>query len=467
MIEQPHRMRSVAGALRHQLGVLLGIVLVCLLVGVGLVVFLAPSYQAEAVLLVDARWAGAQDPNSALLASDTLTRLYIAEATSRPLLQEVVSKNNLAESVDHLSKSVSASTVRGTTLLAIDAKSASPTEAATIANAVAQAVVDRNQREVTARFESTRTYLQSELTRLDTLIKAAQAEKPAANNPAAVADHSAALGQLHNQYAAIYTQLQDVALAEQRGIATLSVSALAAPPARPTNPDPLRYLLGALVVGLALGVLAALLAERFDDRVYTARGLADAAGTPVAVIVPGGATSAGAGGPMTAYALALASLRAKHPDARSLMVAAASARDRADVPATGIGKAAAHDGQRVIIIRADSDRSGIPFPPSNNGVTVVPLPSSTDPRVALGALTQGSGPYDFTVLSVPSPGSSPLAISLAGTAKLAILVATAKHTRHAEVRAAAESLRHAGVEVAASMLMPRPTRIPEDLPGKQ
>lgn len=466
MNEPSSRVQTVSGALRHRAPVLLGVLLVCLLVGLGIVAFLPRTYQAEAILLVDARWAGAQDPNSALLASDTLTRLYIAEAMSRPLFQQVISQNHLPETPDSLSKAVTASTVRGTTLLAIDAKSGSPSEATTIANDVAQAVVDRNRNEVTARFESTKAYLQSELSRLDTAIKAVESEKPT-SNAATTADHAARLTLLQNQYAGVYTQLRDTSLAEQRGISTLSVSALAAPPTRPISPDPLRYMVAALAIGVILGILAALLAERLDDRIYTPESMAAAAGTPVAVVVPPGFSEDGNAGAMTAYSLALASLRARHPGVRAVMVAAASAGDRADLPATGIGKAAAHDGQRVIIVRADSDRTGVPFAPSSNGVTIVPLPRSADPRLALGALTEGSGPYDFTVLSVPSPSSSPAAISFSGTAKLAILVATAKRTHHAEVRVAAEALRLAGVDVAASMLIPHQTRISEDLPGKR
>jgi hypothetical protein len=46
-------------------------------------------------------------------------------------------------------------------------------------------------------------------------------------------------------------------------------------------------------------------------------------------------------------------------------------------------------------------------------------------------------------------------MSLAGTARLALLVATAKRTRFGEARDAAEALRQAGFAVAGSVLVAR------------
>jgi capsular polysaccharide biosynthesis protein len=457
-MEQASQLKTVSGALRHRLPVLAGVAVLCLVAGAVAVILLPRTYKAESLLLVDAQWEGASDPASALSASDTLTRLYIAEATSGPLLQQVVTQNNLDVSADRLAKQVNASTVRGTTLVAIDATSGSPGQAAQIANAVAQALIDRNRADVMARFDTRRTYLESELARLDTAIKAVQNEKPG-NNASAIGDHAARLSLLQGQYSGVYGQLQNILLAQSHGISTLTINALAGRPTGPASPDPLRYLLAALAIGLCLGVLAALLAERLDDRLYTAESLAEATGSPLVVAASrrGATNGTAAAAARNAYALTLASVQSKYPAAKMLMVVAAAPRDRADGVATGIGKAAAHGGQRVVLVRADADTGGLPHPTSSNGsgLTILALPSTPDPRMALGSLADGNGPYDFTVLSVPSPQSDPAAISLAGTAKLAILVATARHTRFREARDAAEALRQAGLAVAGSVLIAR------------
>ena len=60
----------------------------------------------------------------------------------------------------------------------------------------------------------------------------------------------------------------------------------AQPPAKPADPDPVRYVLVGLVAGLALALVAVLLLEYFDERVREPEDLARAAGTPLVVMVP-------------------------------------------------------------------------------------------------------------------------------------------------------------------------------------
>jgi capsular polysaccharide biosynthesis protein len=443
--------RTVGNALRHRLWLLLAVLAICLVAGLGYVRLTKPTYLAQANLLVDARWEGAPDPDAALRASDTLTQLYIAEATSQGVLQQVIDSNRSPLSVSALAKRLSVGTVHGTTLIGIKATSSNPADAATIANAVAQALVDRNTRDVRSRFEATIASLDSELARLSTQIAAIEAEKVPAGNAAAANDHAARLQLVQNQYATVYSQRQDAVLGQARGIATLSIADRASAATVPTSPDPLRDMLAALVVGLVLGGFAVLLAERFDDRLLTAESLAEATGAPLVVNVPSTSRAARS----NAYDLAHAAVRTRHPESHLLMLAAASARDRADGVASELGAAAAHAGARVLVVRSDADTVGIPHPSSNgsNGtsVTTIPLPSTTDALTGLAALANGGGQYDFAVVSVPSPENNAAALSIAGTAKLVMLVATARKTRYSEARRTAELLRHSGAELAGSI----------------
>src|SRR5438309_2852664 len=205
-------MRTVGNAVRQRLWVLLAVLAVCLLAGLAYVRSTKPTYQAQANLLVDARWEGAPDPDAALRASDTLTQLYIAEATSQGILQQVIDSNRSSLSFSALAKRISVGTVHGTTLIGIKATSTNPGDAAAIANAVAQALVDRNTRDVRSRFEATIASLDSELARLSGQIAAVQAEKVPAGNAAAASDHAARLQLLQNQYATVYGQRQDAVL---------------------------------------------------------------------------------------------------------------------------------------------------------------------------------------------------------------------------------------------------------------
>jgi capsular polysaccharide biosynthesis protein len=438
--------------------VLTAVLVACLLAGAAVVVLSHKTYQAQATLNVDARWEGATDPDAALRASDTLSQIFIAQATSTGLLQKVIDANGLSLTPQALAKRINAGSVHGTSLVGVKATSGSPEDAAAIANAVAQALIDQNTREVKARFDPTIAYLNSELSSLQSQITAVQAEKP--GNAQAAADHTARLTLLQNEYAATYSELQNAQIGEQRGIATLSLAERATPPGGPSSPDPLRYMLAALVAGLALGVLAALLVERFDDRLFNAQRLAEATGSPLVVQVP-----AATGERTRAYDLIRSALRARYPDSNLVMLAAASPRDHAETPAGELGAAAAHSGERVLVVRADADRSGVPHPAANgsasaNGssLTTIALPSSPDAATGLKALAGGGGQYDLAVLAVASPDRNPAFFSLAGPARVAMLVATAGQTRLQDARRTAELLRQAGVDLAGSIVLEKPGR---------
>ena len=71
---------------------------------------------------------------------------------SGPLLQQVAAQHNFGVSAARLAKQVTASTVHGTTLVAITATGRSADQAAQIANAVANALVDRNSSDVISHF---------------------------------------------------------------------------------------------------------------------------------------------------------------------------------------------------------------------------------------------------------------------------------------------------------------------------
>jgi capsular polysaccharide biosynthesis protein len=447
---------TIAHAFRHRVWVLALVLAACLLAGLGYVRVSKPTYQAQANLLVDARWEGASDPDAALRASDTLTQLYIAEATSQGLLQQVIDTNRSTLSVAALAKRLSIGTIHGTTMIAIKATAGTPQDAATIANAVAQGLVDRNSRDVESRFVTTLASLDAELARLSAAIGAVQGEKVPATNPAASADHSARLNLLQNQYTTIYNQRQDAALGQTRGIAALSVADPAVVPTTPIAPNPLLDLLAALAIGLVLGGLAVLLVERFDDRLLNPQSAAEATGSPLVVSVPGGPLA----DRNRAYDVLHAAIRARHPEAHLLMLIAASARDHPDAAATELGAVASHAGERVLVVRSEADLAGLPALSGNgsNGasVTTIALPSTADALKGLKAMANGSGRYDFAVLSVPSPDRNAAALSLADTARVVLLVTTARQTHFSEARRTAELLRQSGVDVAGTIFETRP-----------
>jgi hypothetical protein len=146
------------------------------------------------------------------------------------------------------------------------------------------------------------------------------------------------------------------------------------------------------------------------------------------------------------------------------LLAAASSRDKSEGPASELGSAAAHAGQRVLLYRrrlstevnGGSELTGFaPMPNSDRwGLMTVTASNGDDAQVAT-LVRSGDNGYDLTILAVPSPEVSAYAITMGRTVDHAVLVATAGVTRFADARRSAELLREAGTTIAASLLLTR------------
>src|SRR2546425_6716801 len=143
----------VDGLLRRY-QVVLAIAGICLIIAAALSVLLPKTYQATAIIYLDTART-ATDFDAGIAAGDLLQHDFIVSANSRPTLQEACttpaigcSASDLVAPETTIGKLVSASVYRGTSELAIEAKGRTPADAAALANAVAQAVIDQDSAEV-------------------------------------------------------------------------------------------------------------------------------------------------------------------------------------------------------------------------------------------------------------------------------------------------------------------------------
>jgi Mrp family chromosome partitioning ATPase len=83
--------------------------------------------------------------------------------------------------------------------------------------------------------------------------------------------------------------------------------------------------------------------------------------------------------------------------------------------------------------------------------SITVIDSSGEPGAS--GIDSTGGPYDLTLLSLPSPTSSPAAILLAPNVDLVVLVATAGRTSFEEAQRAADVLRRSGSEIAAGVMV--------------
>jgi capsular polysaccharide biosynthesis protein len=455
-------LKTIAHAIKHRLYVLIAIVAVFTLAAGLAAVIRPPSYQGSALLFVDERFNSSQGFDLALQAGELLSAHFIQTATSRPVLDRACSgKYGFTCDATTLAPRVSANTVKGTAWIGVNVTAGSAADSAALASAVARAMIDQNQADINLLLAPTRGYLNAELKRLGAEIQAEQAtvdllqKQTAPGQTAAIAGHQANLNLLQSQYSATYARSQDLVIEENRLAGSLTMIQAALVPLKPYDPDPVRYVAAGLVAGLCIALLAVVLLDRFDDRLFEPQALSMAAGTRLVVAVSprdSGSLSSTSAGP---YTLARANLLALHPRMSKILVVGASSRDRVRTVAAGLGMAGVKAGQRVLVVDAEASTYVMHQQAGRNGsrMTIVSAPSDGSDRIANEALADADGKYDLTIMSAPSPDRDPTAVSLARTADFAIVVATARATRYSDVKRTVETLRLAGISVAASILV--------------
>jgi uncharacterized protein involved in exopolysaccharide biosynthesis len=163
----------------HRRWLVLGVIALCLL-GAAVLSLRPKTYEASAAIYLDTSRA-APGFDTGLGAGELLQHDFILLAGSRAVLLEACgttgvncSAAELAAPETTLAKRVTVSVFRGSSMLAVAAKAPDPADAAALANAVAQAILNHDRAEVTRLFKTTADGLQKQLTQLATAIDAEQ-----------------------------------------------------------------------------------------------------------------------------------------------------------------------------------------------------------------------------------------------------------------------------------------------------
>jgi capsular polysaccharide biosynthesis protein len=480
-VDERAALKTIVHAIKHRLYIGLAIIALFAIAAGAAAVIRPPSYKGTALMFVDARYNSAQGFDLALQASELLSAHFIQMATSRPVLERACSglyfdtPATAAFTCDAttLGPHVSAAIVKGTDWIGVDVTAPSAAEAAALANAVARAMLDQNKADIDKLLSPTRAQLTAEKDRLQALINAEQAtiDQIQKNTPpgqtAPIASHQANLTLLESQYSPVYTKIQDLDIQQGQLSGSLTIFQPAIPPSKPYDPNLAIYLAVGLVAGLCVALVAVVLIDRYDDRLFDAEALSTAAGTRLVVAVtPRDSVSSKSPEP---YSLARATLLAQYPHLTKVLIVAASAHDRVRPVAAGLGMAGVKAGQRVLVVDAEANTYVMHQQSGRNGskMTIVSAPVNGGVSIAGEALADADGKYDLTIMSAPSPDTDPTAVSLARTADVAIVVATTRTTRFSDVKRTTETLRLAGVQVVASILTSDSGKLPEAPPEEQ
>ena len=296
---------------------------------------------------------------------------------------------------------------------------------------------------------SQRKYLQDQLKQVgDQLTRTAQQLQTIEASGRSDAVLASQLTLQQTQYSNTYQRLQDLEVQRSKLSSVISVADRAAPPATPTDPDPIRYVLVGVTAGLVAGVLAALVMGRLRDRIYDGSELAEAASTQVVMDLSRSRAAPGA----NSYGFLVHAIRAGKPAGTGALLLAATSAD-AGVNDVGLelARALGSDFKRLLVVLAPSgDDEGAPERREVRDGT----PSTI---VVLSGRHPQPGPdeaFDQIIWCTPPPLQDGGHAWLQAPPSKAILVATRRRSHVSEVRRMAELLRHVGVELVGAVLLP-------------
>jgi len=468
-------------------------------------------YEAKATIIVGQSLSGLNPDYNQLLASQRLSMTYATVATTRSILEKVISQLGLDMGVEELRGSVVADIPQSDTLLRITARDGDPSRAAAIANTVADQLIaasptiQGHQLDVQASVEADLKATQEQISTTQRQVEALTAiSGRTALQEGQLQTLEGRLVTLRSTYAAL--------LAYSSGSASnlLTVLDRAVASNVPVAPRPLLNTGIAAVLALLLvgGIL--FLRDYLDDRIKTAEDIQVAIGLPTLGSV---ARMKGDRGrkemyrlatllhPRSSAAEAYRTLRANTEfmslDApiRILLVTSATPGEGKTVTAANLAVAFAQAGRQVVLIDADLRKPGVHIIfdlPNEHGFTTLlrrddatldvahiteqgnlrvitsgPLPpnpaellSSSRMRATMERLAADG---DLIILDGPPLHGVTDSAILSSVADGTLLVVDAGKTRRGSIREASEVLARAGAHVFGAVLNRIPRRAQDEV----
>jgi non-specific protein-tyrosine kinase len=275
-------LRSYLGVLRRRRLLVALVALAALAAGLLASYLQSPVYEAHADVLVQANTT-----DSAF--SDTQARPAVnAIETETEVLNSDAVRSQVRSDLGS-APPISAGRVGSTEVMRVTARSGTPSLAARIANAYADAYVAyRKQRAVgdieaaSRGIEGTIKDLQSQMDALDKRISSASSADKASTE----ASLRPVYNKLLDQQAVLAQKLDQLHIDATLTSGGASVVRSALVPGSPASPKPIRNGVAALFVGLLLGAALAFVRENFDDAIWDKRQLGEAVDVPVLAVVP-------------------------------------------------------------------------------------------------------------------------------------------------------------------------------------
>ena len=241
-----------------------------------------PVYQGKTTVLVDMASSNASVDYGLVLLNSQLTQTYSQMMIKSPVLDEVAAELGIPEINP---KTISAKPVSNTQLITIFSESRDPQLAADIANMIVTVFTDQISSLQSKRFSESEINLESQMTDIETKLKAANDQLATTTNTAEKDRLETMIANYSQTYAGLLQSYEQVRLAEAQTRSSIVQIEPAAIPEEPVRPNTLLNVAIAVLVSgiIAGGVVVGV--DLLNDTVKTPEEIAEKLGLSVLGVI--------------------------------------------------------------------------------------------------------------------------------------------------------------------------------------
>ena len=232
-------LRSIFAVIRRWIWLIVGCMLLAALAAFIVTSAISSNYEATATLLIQPAQDTRSNEYNVLVAGERLALTYSEMLKGRAVLDVVISQNKLDETADSLASKITAQPVRDTQLIRLTVKDSSPSQAALLANAIAEAFIEHVQTLQKERYAGSLSNLEDEMGALSSQMDEIEAKIQTLN--AKRIENEAELAQLDSllaEYRSNYQQMQQDYQTAQLSLAALIDRVSIAEAAQPSSTAP-------------------------------------------------------------------------------------------------------------------------------------------------------------------------------------------------------------------------------------
>lgn len=265
-----------------------GIIVLVLLIFLGWAFFInkttIPIYEASSTVLVNPALSGNTDYGS-IVAGERLTTTYSNMITTNTFMEEVLKKTELAKdfSLSGMRGKIKVAPIPNTQLLAIRASDPDPQQAATIANAVAETLIEENQRMQLERGLLTKKQLEEEINSYRANIAETQGKIEGLGSGDQLVSilYQDRLRNLQATLIDLLKQYEEIRLNEQQSLNTVTIVDEAIVPDTPVKPRPRYNLMISFFLGIVVSFGGVIILELLDPSIKREEEIEKTLGLPI------------------------------------------------------------------------------------------------------------------------------------------------------------------------------------------